>query len=109
MSEGKISCRKVFLFLHDINEKRYKAIREHFRLNDLIPRKHGNKGKLPHNTLDLDVVSHTRLYLCNHGAVNSLVLPGLVACHQDDQLILLPSHHTMKYVYRNYQKSCLAS
>ena len=30
MSKGKIICRKVFLFLHDIIEKHYKAIQEHF-------------------------------------------------------------------------------
>ena len=48
---GQRVCRKTFLFLHTISEKRLKNLKSSLSRNELTPRTHGNTRRLPANTI----------------------------------------------------------
>ena len=44
---GRRVCKKMFLFLHNISDKRLRNLQESLRENGLTPRCHGNTRRLP--------------------------------------------------------------
>ena len=102
-------CRPVFCFIHNVSEKRFKNLKTHFQTNGAVPRMHGNKAMDSKKATPFDVVEHVKHFIENYGAVNGLYLPGRVPGYKNDQLILLPSHHTKSFVHKEYEKACVAS
>ena len=48
---GRRICKKTFLFLHTISEKRLRNLQQSLGENGLAPRQHGNLRRVPSNTI----------------------------------------------------------
>ena len=48
---GRRVCKKTFLFLHTISDKRLRNLQRNMRENGLAPRRHGNLRRLPSNAI----------------------------------------------------------
>ena len=75
---GNTVCKATFLFANGVGEKQSKNLKRHFSQNGLIPRRHGNSGKAPHDAIILDDIKHAVTFLFEHAEVNALLLPGRV-------------------------------
>ena len=100
-------CKRTFLFVNNISEKKYKSLVKHFKTNGNEPRQHGNVGKRPDNTTSEETVSDLLNVLDNYALEHGLNLPGRVAGHRDDRSIILSAHHTMVFVHKNYESLCM--
>ena len=59
-------CRATFLFVHALSHSRYERLVQHYKHVGLSSRLHGNKGRIPPNTLDFDgyATYHFHSQLC---------------------------------------------
>ena len=55
--KGKPICREMFLFLHKISRTRLYNLTKHLETNSVVPRSHGNKGKLPNHACTLEQIT----------------------------------------------------
>ena len=85
--QGKVICRKMFLFIHSIG-KRMKKIKHSLASDGVGFRVHGNAKRLPKHTLSLDSVIR---FLLNYTQQHGLPLPGRVPGYSRDDIKLLPS------------------
>ena len=104
---GQKICRKMFRICNGISEKRLKSLLEHFRAFGIAPRVHGNSGRRPHNTTMEGTVKDMLSFLDNYAITHGLHLPGRVAGIRNGRSVVLPANHTMTFVHKDYQDSCL--
>ena len=104
---GNRVCKETFLFVHEIGPKRYKNLVAHFDKNGLISRMHGNTKRLPANTTSLERTKSIYNFIKNFSTIHALPLPGRLP-HQfsDEKALLLPTHMTKRFVYREYCMVC---
>lgn len=104
---GNRVCKETFLFAHGIGPKRYKNLVAHFDKNGLIPRMHGNTKRLPANTISLEWTKSIYNFIENFATIHALPLPGRLP-HQssDEKALLLPTHMTKRFIYREYCMVC---
>lgn len=104
---GNRVCKDTFLFVHGIGPKRYKNLVAHFDKNGLISRMHGNTKRLPANTISLEWTKSIYNFIKNFSTIHALPLPGRLP-HQfsDEKALLLPTHMTKRFVYREYCTVC---
>ena len=106
MHRSKTVCRKAFLFLNGIGEKRLRHLRGHFMIKGVTARIHGNKNKRPHNVTDEKTVEKVKTFISNLSVSFGMSLPGRVAGQRDFRVNVLPSTHTYSYVYKMYIEAC---
>ena len=105
--QGKRVCKSTYLFVHAIGPKRYKNLVRHYEKHGLVPRMHGNVKRLPPNTVLLDRTKLIVRFISNFATVHALPLPGrLPGQFSDEKALLLPSHMSKRYVYRQYKQVC---
>ena len=68
---GRRVCRNTFLFLHGVGSCRLKAIKSHYLANGLVPRRHGNTGRVPSNALSLEDVQHVVHFILHYAEANA--------------------------------------
>ena len=101
--QGLRVCRKTFLFLHNIGEFRFKAIKAHCLSEGLVARTHGHAGRVAPNSLMLEEVKDIILFVLQYVEVNGILLPGRIPGYKRDDIKLLPSSTTKKAVWSLYQ------
>ena len=104
---GNRVCKNTFLFVHNIGPKRYKNLVAHFDKNGLVSRMHGNTKQLPANAISLEKTKSIHHFIENFATIHALPLPGRLP-HQfsDEKALLLPTHMTKRFVYRQYCEAC---
>lgn len=103
--KGRRICRKTFIFLHTLSEKRYRNLLEHFCNCGLVLREHGSHRQAPHNRMPFAEVQAIVQFLKALAATHAIPLPGRLPGHKDKAL-LLPSDMSKRSVYRQYVKAC---
>ena len=98
-------CRKCFLFLHTISDKRFRNLVHHFITAGVTPRTHGLSGKSPSNTTSFARVSNMLSFVRNLASSISLPLPGRLPNFRDERVQLLPTDTNKMEVYRKYCKA----
>ena len=95
-------CRKSFLFLHTVSDKRFRNLVEHYKVFGVTPRSHGLAGRSPSNT-----TSFGRLlqFVKNLASSISLPLPGHLPNLRDERVQLLPTDMSKMEVYQKYCKA----
>ena len=89
-------CRKTFLFLHSISEKRFKNLKTSLLHNGLSPRMHGNTKRLPANTIRFTDAQRVVQFVQTYAEAHAILLPGRIPGYKRFDLQLLPSS-TMKH------------
>ena len=102
---GHRVCQKMFLYLHDIGEKRLKNLMKHFKKNGLTGRTHGNTSRQPHNAHSLSTVKAVVTFILNYSEQNSIALPGRIPGYSRSDIQLLPSSTSKKSIWERYQSS----
>ena len=91
MHEGHEVCKKTFCFLYGIGKDRFRAVKEHYLVNGLETRTHGNKKRLPHNASSPETIQNVVTFLQNYAEENAILLPARIPSHKRDDIKLLPS------------------
>ena len=86
----------MFLYLHDIGEKRLKNLMKHFKKNGLTGRTHGNTSRQPHNAHSLSTVNAVVTFILNYSEQNSLALPGRIPGYSRSDIQLNHHHHQLQ-------------
>ena len=100
--QGKRICRKFFMFIHTLSQKKYRNIFEHYASNGTISREHGNLHKAPHNRIPFDDVKDVISFIERYAEVHAMPLPGRLPNYKSDKSLLLPSNSSKSEIYRHY-------
>ena len=104
---GKRVCKSMFIFVHGLGPKRFKNLVAHFEEHGLVPRVHGNTKRLPANTISMEKTRSILCFIEHFATVHALPLPGrLPGQFSDEKALLLPTHMSKRYVYRQYRQAC---
>ena len=95
-------CRDTFLFVHALSHSRYERLVQHYKHVGLSSRMHGNKGRVPPNTLHFDEVTQLTTFIVNYARAHGMPLPGRVPGHRD-KVMVLPSDITKAHVFTKYE------
>ena len=99
---GRRVCKKMFLFLHIISEKRFRNLQESLKQNGITPRRHGNTRRLPANTVSFADTQRVVEFLGTYAETNAILLPGRVPGYKRTDVQLLPSSTTKRQVWQQY-------
>ena len=97
-------CQSTFLFLHRISRNRYLRVVALYNEEGLVPSVHGNKGRLPTNTLSFELVEAVKTYIENYARAHGLPVPGRLP-NARNKVLLLPSDMSKMFVYRKYREA----
>ena len=95
-------CKRMFRFLHGVGKKRLENVTAWFFLHGLSPRVHGNKNRLPKNTLTISSVEHVMMFLLTYTEQHGLLLPGRVPGYSRSDIRLLPSSTSRRGIWKLY-------
>ena len=73
---GHRICQMVFLFLHALSNKRFKAIKKNWRENGLCPRVRSKV--VPHNTTKLSDIHNVVRFILQYADENAILLPARI-------------------------------
>ena len=105
---GRRVCRKTFLFLHTISEKRLRNLQQSLKENGLAPRRHGNLRRLPSNTISFVDNQRVVEFLQTYAEANAILLPGRIPGYKRTDVQLLPSSTTKRHVWQQYCTSLVS-
>ena len=95
-------CKRLFLYLMNISNHKYKNIASHYNSNGLISRQHWNKGRLPSNTTSFEATEQVKSFITSYARDNALPLPGRVPGHRDETHLVLSSSECKKDIWDSY-------
>ena len=102
-------CKEMFLHLYGLSDSRLRRLKEHYDKYGIYPRTHGNKKRLPSNTLPQLVMENVCNFLTNYVEENAIVLPGRIPGFKSNDVKVLSSSETKMSVWRAYTSTCEAS
>lgn len=105
MFAGAPICREMFLVLYGIGVRRLENLKRHYKNHGIMPRIHGNKGKMPVRTCSMDTLQHVITFLDNYAEEHAVALPGRVPGFKRSDIKLLPSSATKASIHRLYEQS----
>ena len=103
--KGMRVCRKTFLFLHAVSERRLKNLKASLLKSGLSPRVHGNTRTLPANTTSFADTQKVVHFLQTYAEGHAILLPGRIPGYKRSDLKLLPSSTTKRHVWLLYCES----
>ncbi len=106
-------CKRTFLQLHGVGKNnkyiiimestcntigkcRFLALKAHYIVCGLTTRDHGNKHRLPHNSMSFEDTKNVVRFLQSHAEDHAILLPGRIPGYKRDDLQLLPSSTTKR-------------
>ena len=98
-------CLKTFLFVHNIGKKRFRNLIDHYRLNGVSPRMHGNVKRRPWNAAAFADKERAVTFIKNFAEVHSIPLLGRMPKFYDYNIMLLPTDASKASVHRDYVKA----
>lgn len=120
--DGKKICRETFRFIHmwvlanyflcicnnsisnRVGHQKLNQLIAHYKTHWLVPKEKKNAGRANNKrALTYSDIERTRDFIQNYAATHALVLPGRVPGYKRDDIKLLPSSHTKKYVFEQYK------
>ena len=102
-------CKKTFLFLHTVSEKRLRNLQKTLQENGLAPRQHGNLRRLPANTISFADTQRVVEFLQAYAEANAILLPGRIPGYKRTDVQLLPSCTTKRHVWQQYCTALVGS
>lgn len=108
-SHGRRICRKTFLTLHCISDKRLRNLQKSLKENGLAPRRHGNTRRLPSNAYSFQDRQRAIEFLHSYAEANAILLPGRIPGYKRSDVQLLPSSTTKNIVWQQYSVALAGS
>ena len=105
MFHGIEVCQAFYLFLYGISSKIYKSLVQHYKSSPVesrLVKEHGNKRRMPPNTLPLEKKQEARQFILNYANKHAIPLPGRMPTVTDFTRQQLPSDTTKAKVYDEY-------
>ena len=102
---GQKVCRKTFVFLHTISEKRLKNLKVSLARNGLSPRTPRNTRRLPANTISYADTQQVVRFVTTCAEAHAILLPGRIPGYKRTDFQLLPSSMTKRSVWLLYSAS----
>ena len=99
-------CKEMFLNTYGISYSRFRRLKEHYEEHGICQRVHGNRKRLPHNTLPQTVTEDVKNFLTNYVEENAVLLPGRIPGFKKDDIRLLSSSDTKMSVWRAFKRTC---
>lgn len=99
---GRRICRKTFLLIHGVSDKRLRNLQQSWREHGLAPRCHGNARRLPANTLTFADTQMIVEFLQTYAEAHAILLPGRIPGYKRTDVQLLPSSTTKRQVWQQY-------
>lgn len=101
---GVTICRKMYFYIHDLGEKRYKNLVKHFDSAGLTDKVHGLFGKAKNrtNVISADITEKVVAFIRNYTEHHGIPLPGRLPNFKDFRITKLPSNITKAFLYRLY-------
>ena len=84
--QGIRVCRKTFLFLHAVSEKRLKNLKANLLKLGLSPHVHGNTRSLPANTTSFADMQQVVHFLHTYAEAHTIILPGRIPGYKQSDL-----------------------
>ena len=106
--QGHRVCCTTLLFLHGIGDYRFRAIKQCYLCEGVVPRTHGHTGRTAPNALVKEDVQQIISFVTQYAETNAILLPGRVPGYKRDDIQLLPSTTTKQAVWRLYQDTCVS-
>lgn len=97
-------CRTTFCFVHAVERKKIHKIARSLDTEGFLPRKHGNAGKAPHNSLTVTDRERIKTFLTKYASDHALPLPGRLPNYKSEKVLLLPSDTTSADVHSIYEQ-----
>ena len=95
--------------MYGLGIKHFKNLLSHLEEYGPVPRVHGNKHRLPHNTLPFQDVKHAVTFIQNYATRFDIPHPAALHGRDDMPPIFLPASGTYKSVHKEYVTSCTAA
>ena len=107
--QSLLICREMFLTLYGLSDTRLRGMKEHYQINGLSSRVHGNTKRLPSNTLPYAVADDAKNFITNFAEENAISLPGRIPGNKSaEDIKLLPSNETKASFWQSFKASCKA-
>ena len=103
LHRGQPVCEKMFRFLHNIGDTRYKNLKKSLRSHGLATRSHGNIKRSPAHALSLSATEFVIRFVMNYAEQHALLLPGRVPGYSRSDIRLLPSSVSKRGIWKVYQ------
>jgi len=102
---GQKICKKMFVFAHAISCSTLQKTAISLDKDGILPRVHGNTGKLPANALCFEDRQNVKDFIHEYAIENALPLPGRLPNCPDRTMLLLPSDKSIAQVHDLYNQS----
>ena len=99
-------CKKTYLFIHNIGEKKYTTVKQSYLKNGLDPIVHLNTNTLPHHAFTTQELQQITRFISNYAESNAILLPGRIPGYKRCDLQLLPTQCTKRSIWDSYVKAC---
>ena len=109
MFRGKLICRNLYCFLHDVGKQKVQVIGRALDQNGLTARVHGNKNRQPIHSLTFKDIQNVLEFLTRYASENAIVLPGRLPYVKNAQVLLLPSDKRQADIHEIYEQSAALS
>ena len=94
--------------LYILSHSHYERLVQHYKHVGLSSLLHGNKGRVPPNTVHFDDVTQLTTFIVNYARAHGMPLPGRVPGHRD-KVMVLSSDITKANVFTKYSDACLSN
>ena len=98
-------CKNFFLIIYGIGKKRLENLQKHYKKNGILPRVHGNKGRLAIRVCSLETLKPVVSFLDNYAEEHAVAFPGRVPGFKRTDVRLLPSSNTKASIHRVYEQA----
>ena len=105
LSLGFPICKDFFLIVYGIGKKRLENLQKHYKKNGILPRVHGNKGRLAIRVCSLETLKPVVSFLDNYAEEHAVAFPGRVPGFKRTDVRLLPSSNTKASIHRVYEQA----
>ena len=99
-------CKEMFLNTYGISYSRFRRLKEHYEEHGICQRVHGNRKRLPHNTLPQTVTEDVKNFLTNFIEENAILLPSRNPGFEKDDIRLLSLSDTKMSVWHAFKGTC---
>ena len=102
-------CKDFFLIIYGIGKKRLENLQKHYKKNGILPRVHGNKGRLAIRVCSLETLKPVVSFLDNYAEEHAVAFPGRVPGFKRTDVRLLPSSNTKASIHRVYEQAAASA
>lgn len=101
--ENESICVDCYIYINNISIKYLKNLRKHIYTNGILPRRHGNAGRAPHNALTYEDSQNIVQFIIGYADRYGMPQPAARGVTDVVPPIYLPAQDTYDSVYNKYQ------